>query len=170
MPCDPWFGRGDRVVGIVCGVRGKKPKVGPCACGRPGEVLCDGPGATTGKTCDTPLCKQHALSIRCTNVDFCPKCAALPTEPNLCAVSTTAVPCRGPFIEEESCCLTHAKLFDFWAARRGGELVYADSALTREQKRDRFREWLNKLNEAAVAFIVRPGPLPKRKPVEAVHG
>lgn len=53
-------------VAIVCG----KTRVVTCACGRPAPYLCDWK-IGTGKTCDKPLCKEHALRVA-PDKDLCP--------------------------------------------------------------------------------------------------
>lgn len=60
---------------IIC-IRGKRFK--PCAyCAALHEVLCDGPGATKGSTCDLPMCREHATHVEGRNLDYCRKHAAL---------------------------------------------------------------------------------------------
>jgi hypothetical protein len=45
---------------IVCGTR-SKPRF--CVCGRAGEFLCDWKLKEKRKTCDRPICAQHALEV-----------------------------------------------------------------------------------------------------------
>lgn len=154
MGCDPIFGRGNKPVGIVRS-RGKRPKVGPCSCGRPGAVLCDGP-VGGGKTCDKPICPRCAVSIRATNVDFCPSCAR-GVQPDIlasCPVGASAVPCGGPLVSAEGICLHHSVLFDTWTGHHGGLAVYRQPELSREEKRQRFRDWLNTLTREQSAAML----------------
>lgn len=44
---------------IVCGTR-KRTKF--CKCGRAADLLCDWK-MPEGKTCDAPICRQHALEV-----------------------------------------------------------------------------------------------------------
>lgn len=56
-------------VAIVCS-RGRRSRK-RCACGRPATKLCDHRDVGRRKTCDEPLCDQHAVRIGA-NIDFCP--------------------------------------------------------------------------------------------------
>lgn len=55
----------------------------PRACMQFGEYLCDGivGGYNTAKTCDAPLCAEHAIEVG-PDEHLCPRCAAVrPPEP-----------------------------------------------------------------------------------------
>jgi hypothetical protein len=55
---------------IVC-TRGRRPACSVCG-KRPGELLCDGPGAEPGKTCDARLCRSCAQHVA-PDTDLCPR-------------------------------------------------------------------------------------------------
>ncbi len=65
----------------------------PCSrCHHPADYLCDYPTGK-GKTCDAPLCGEHAIRQSGRDVDFCPSHHAA---------------CHGP-AEDAECRLTHAR-------------------------------------------------------------
>lgn len=69
MVCRPFNING--VVGIACG---PKPRVKNCSspgCPDKGPLLCDHPMGN-GRTCDKPICHEHAQSIG-RNLDLCPE-------------------------------------------------------------------------------------------------
>lgn len=72
MPCYPIGG--DGWTGFVC-TRGTRitRRCSVPGCRAPGEFLCDQPlgGSKTGKTCDKPLCVQHAVEVG-TDRHLCP--------------------------------------------------------------------------------------------------
>lgn len=58
-------------VAIVCGPRARRKR---CACGETGRFLCDWK-IGKGRTCDKPLCKEHAKQVG-EDKHICPKHAA----------------------------------------------------------------------------------------------
>lgn len=44
-------------------------------CSKEGTKLCDGPGRDGRKTCDRPLCAEHARQGPKPGTDLCPHCA-----------------------------------------------------------------------------------------------
>jgi hypothetical protein len=54
---------------IVCGPRPRSKKC--CACAKPGELLCDWK-IGGGKTCDKPICAEHAQHVD-DDKDLCPE-------------------------------------------------------------------------------------------------
>jgi len=54
---------------IICSSRGRKVK--RCDCGRVGTLLCDWK-VGAGKTCDAPICEQHAEQVA-EDKHLCPK-------------------------------------------------------------------------------------------------
>ena len=75
MGCNFFIGKdadGNDIKVIACS-RGKKGlKVTHCKyCRRLADFLCDYP-VGEGKTCDAPLCGEHAQAVG-KNVDYCPK-------------------------------------------------------------------------------------------------
>lgn len=154
MACHPLYGFDRRVTGIVCTGRRSRSKKKCQFCGRVGaEKLCDGIlGLLQGelladspdrklKTCDAPICSTCAVSIPALDRDYCPQCIqAAPLE---CAVGPSPEhPCRGPTVDKDRACLAHSLLFTRWLQAHGGAAVYADAALSRDEKRQRFRFWL----------------------------
>jgi hypothetical protein len=73
MPCQTFYDEQGKPIGVVCSrVRRRRCS----ACGNLGaEILCDGPGARAGKTCDRALCRRCATSVG-PDVDLCPAHAA----------------------------------------------------------------------------------------------
>lgn len=58
---------------IVCGGRRKRSAANCSLCHwRPAVVLCDGPEASTRKTCDAPMCKECASHVD-PDRDYCPR-------------------------------------------------------------------------------------------------
>ena len=76
MPCTPFrqtMKDGTVVHGFLC-TRGKKPVRTCSICGALSTKLCDG-DLVNGRTCDAPLCSQHAAHVE-PDKDYCPKHAA----------------------------------------------------------------------------------------------
>lgn len=160
MGCETIWGPGNTPIGHVR-IHGRGTKsTGPCSkCGEPGDLLCDGPHPSGmrsgGKTCDKPLCRSCAVSIRYVNVDFCPEHGHVAPHGTPCMCSTAAgVPCAGVLVEKMGgLCLTHAVLFDYWLGHAGGLEVY-HSSVPQEEKRQRFRGWLAQMPAAGLDMIL----------------
>lgn len=163
MGCEPIWGPGNRAVGIICS-RGRKsaPTTKPCSkCGEPGDLLCDGPHPSglrgKGQSCDKPICRSCAVSIRAVNVDFCPEHGEQ-LQPDIsghcpCG-SAPGVRCQGITVEKVGgLCLVHAVLFDHWLGHAGGQEVYRGSRPI-EEKRTAFREWLAHMPTAGLDMIL----------------
>lgn len=178
MACEPIGWRpGNRPQGFLCGPGvGKGRRKGPpCACGRPGVLLCDGPPVDGGRpwtrrgeprTCDASLCEQCAVQIRNLDVDLCPRCARLSTPPGCLvgpAPAGSPARCLGALVGKAQLCVRHAVLFDHWMGFEGGEQVYADPQLNREQRRARHRAWLRGTPPADLILVLRA----RRAPVES---
>ena len=161
------YGSDRRPLGRVCGVHSRAPKK-PCAfCGNRSDKLCDGilsavqaellPDSPDPKvkTCDAAICSSCAVSIPALDRDYCPRC--INAQPHECAVGPSPEhPCRGPTVDKDRACLAHSLLFTRWMQAHGGAEVYADKALSRDEKRQRFRFWLAKFpsNSARGVFAV----------------
>jgi hypothetical protein len=154
MACTPLYGSDRTVMGYVCGPRGQRTRVKCQFCGTvgagqlcdgilggvQGELLADSPDVKV-KTCDAPVCRSCAVSIPALDRDYCPRC--MKAEPLECAVGPSPEhPCRGPTVDKDRACLAHSLLFTRWLQAHGGAEVYADKALSRDEKRQRFRFWL----------------------------
>lgn len=64
MPCIPFKSEDGKIVGIACS-RGKKQPDRCYVCGKSATILCDAPVGNNafGKSCDKPMCKEHAHRI-----------------------------------------------------------------------------------------------------------
>lgn len=162
MGCDRLYGPG-RVVAIVCSRgRGRGRALPPCQCGGAASYECDGPGAAQGKTCDRPMCARCAVSIRNLDLDFCQRCAGqypLLVECLLAGLSQAPVgspvlSCVGVLVARVSLCVRHAVLFDHWLGLEGGHEIYARSGLSREQKREQHRRWLQLVTAERITEIL----------------
>lgn len=159
MGCETIWGPGNQPIGHVR-IQGRGQKsTGPCSrCGEPGDLLCDGPHPSglrgAGKTCDKPLCRACAVSIRYVNLDFCPEHGrAVPLGYCLCS-SVPGVECAGILVEKMGgLCLSHAVLFDHWLGFAGGLEVYRSQA-SQEEKRQRFRGWLTQMPAPGLDLIL----------------
>jgi hypothetical protein len=159
MPCRPMCRSGNRAYGSICGPAGRGKSQPPCACGRRGTLLCDGPGQGR-KLCSASLCEACSVSIKAQDLDFCRRCAAAAGQDgcllqHLGPASSDIALCRGVFIEQAQLCVRHLVLFDHWHAFAGGEQVYADGGLTREQRRDEHRQWLRATSGERLREILR---------------
>jgi hypothetical protein len=71
MACEYILDKDGKVMGIICSRGSRAPK---CKfCGKVSAKLCDFPvhGSKQGKTCDAPMCDDHATSVG-EDRDFCP--------------------------------------------------------------------------------------------------
>lgn len=150
------YGPGNVPIGFLCGTRGGKKRTHPpcSACGGAGGGLeCDSPRAGGG-TCDKPLCVRCAIQVRHQNKDFCPVHLREPA-PLICLCGPgTPILCAGATVAPHELCVMHLVLFDRWLGLEGGQAVYESKALSRDEKRERYRGWLRRLTP-------RPGMLPE---------
>lgn len=177
MACRRSYRTGNRPGSIfICGPGMVAPKK-PCSvCRAMGDLLCDGPRSRRripevddehdeSKLCSVPLCDDCAVQIRVLEQDFCPSCAA--GEPvGVCQLATLGptasniVRCGGVLIAKTLLCVRHAVLFDHWHAFEGGEAIYSDPNLNREQRRDVHRRWLRTASAIEIERILRERHLP----------
>lgn len=152
MPCEPLnrtrYGGHN---GFICT---SGPRVRPKACFGCGQkramLECDAedPSAASD-TCDNPICGHCTSRVVGLDVDLCPMHAKQQTPTGACIVSqgpTKVYPlrgCAGAIVHEHGVCLRHLRLFDTWLAQHGGwKNVYSNPRMSREDKRKKFREWL----------------------------
>lgn len=159
MPCRGIYRSGNRRYGSICGPAGRGKFQPPCACGRRGTLLCDGP-AEGRKLCSASLCEACSISFKAHDLDFCRRCATATASPgcllrSLGPASSDLARCHGVFIEQTQLCVRHLVLFDYWHAFEGGEAVYQDQALNRDQRRDEHRKWLRAADGARLAEILK---------------
>lgn len=106
--------------------------------------------------------------IRNLGVDLCSRCARLATPAGCLLASLGPAPagspvhCLGALIGKAQLCVRHAVLFDHWMGFAGGEQVYADPQLNREQRRDRHRAWLRSTPAADLVLVLRTRRAPER--------
>lgn len=158
MACSPMYRSGNRVHDFMCGPGMKSKRTGTCACGEPAFLLCDGPRLGRA-TCSVPICSDCAVSLRAHDLDICPSCAiAVPTDGcllrSLGPTRSEAAACHGVLMDRLGLCVRHAVLFDHWHAFEGGEAIYCDAALNKEQRREEHRRWLRSADGDALQAIL----------------
>jgi hypothetical protein len=141
MPCLPFFGPDRRQTGIACVRGGGKGRRKPCAfCATPHDYLCDGKG------CDKPICRQHAVSLRMLNKDFCHGCAVAAVKPCLAAEHAPQLECRGgsPEKSEEGqpLCLVHSIGWTLYLQRGGYDANFVVEKTATEERRRNFGLWV----------------------------
>lgn len=155
MTCDVRRDPMGRPTVISCS-RNRRTKSSRCvSCGQQTAILaCDAERPTkTSGTCDAALCERCTVHLAAFELDCCPTHAAEETPAGICVVAVWYAharhtpprhACRGAILHPHGFCLRHGQLFGRWLRDAGGwDGAYADPALSKDEKRARFGEWLD---------------------------
>jgi hypothetical protein len=176
MKCEIKYDPAGRPAMFTCGRGGPAPKPKKCVgCGKLiARRECDAQVPTMASdTCDNPVCDHCTTHVEVFDLDACPIHANQPTPPEICMVDvhyrrTRAVQpvvdgqpllparprqaCEGAILYPQGICLRHFRLFGRWLRSEGGwDEVYAKPELSKDERRARFQEWLDRQPEDAWA-------------------